>query len=108
MSIVPTLPIPGLRPVQIIIGGGVATVALLVISEAGSAGAELAEGLAVITMVSSVLLWGTPVFDFASTLFGSKATGPTGTTTPTTPTTTSSAPTSPSTTTPPTKATVPS
>ena len=72
---------PKLRPIQIIIGGGVATVALLVISEAGSGGAELAEGLAVITMVSSVLLWGTPVFDYLSKLFGSSPTGTTGTTT---------------------------
>jgi hypothetical protein len=72
---------PNVRPIQVFIGGGVAVVILLVVSEAGSGGAQLAEGLAVITMVSSILLWGTPVFDYLSKLFGSSPTGTTGTTT---------------------------
>ena len=61
--------------VRILIGGGVATILLLVIAEAGDAGAQLAEGLAVVTTVAAVLVKGGPVWNWANKAFGSKPTG---------------------------------
>lgn len=47
---------------QIMLGGAIATVLLTLISEAGDTGAQLARGLAAITLIGSVLLNGKPVF----------------------------------------------
>jgi hypothetical protein len=76
---------PVVRPITIMIGGGVATIILLVISHAGEPGAELATGLAVVTMVSSVLVFGKPVWDLIGSLT-SGGTTPTASTTASTPT----------------------
>jgi hypothetical protein len=65
-------------PVTILVGGGVATILLLVISHAGDPGSELAEGLALVTALTIVLVNGKPVWDFANNLFGSTPTTPTG------------------------------
>lgn len=70
-------------PVTVIIGGGVATIVLLVVSHAGDPGAELAEGLAVVTVVASVLGSGGPVWEWVSKLVGAHpAAAPTQATNP--------------------------
>ena len=69
---------PATNGVRIIIGGGVATIILLMLGEAGDAGAQLAEGLALVTTVAAVLVKGKPVWDFSSKLFGTQPTQPTG------------------------------
>src|ERR1035437_3308618 len=48
--------------VKILLGGGLGTVLLALLAEAGESGAQFAKGLAVLTLVSSVLINGTPVF----------------------------------------------
>lgn len=64
------------RPITIMIGGGVATTILLVISHAGEEGAELAEGLAVVTMVTTVLVAGSPVWQWLSKLLAKPSVSP--------------------------------
>lgn len=53
---------------KIVLGGGIGTVLLVLLSEAGDPGEVLAKGLAAITMISSVLINGTPVFSAVSKL----------------------------------------
>ena len=48
--------------VKIILGGGLATVLLALLAEAGDPGDKLAKGLAVIALVSSILINGASVF----------------------------------------------
>jgi len=75
---------PATNGVRIILGGGVATILLLLIAEVGGdAGAELAQGLAVVALVTVTLVKGKPVWDWANKAFGGTAatpTTPTGTT----------------------------
>jgi hypothetical protein len=66
---------------KIILGGTLGTAFLLMISHAGSGGQQLATGLALLTAVSSMVVWGKPVFGELSNLFGSKPTTPLTTTT---------------------------
>lgn len=54
--------------VKIILGGGIGTVLLVLLSEAGSGGETLAKGLAALTMLASILINGGPVFKGISTL----------------------------------------
>ncbi len=70
---------------KIIVGGTIGTAALLMISHAGTAGQELATGLALVTAVSSMIIWGKPVFGLLQSAFGAKPTTPLkSTTVPTT------------------------
>lgn len=57
---------------QIIFGGTVAGVLLLAISNAGQAGAEFAQGLALVTGISSALVFGGPVWSALAGAFPSK------------------------------------
>jgi hypothetical protein len=67
---------------KIILGGTLGTAFLLMISHAGSGGQQLATGLALLTAVSSMVVWGKPVFSEMSNLFGTtKPTAPLTTTT---------------------------
>lgn len=75
---------------KIIIGGTLATAFLLLISHAGEGGQELAVGLSLVTAVSSMLVFGAPVWDLISKTLGSKPTVPLATTT--TPTATTATP----------------
>jgi hypothetical protein len=73
---------------RIILGGTVATVALVLLSHAGEPGREFAVGLALITFLSSALIYGAPVWSALSNAIGTRASGPgTGNTSPTAPTT---------------------
>lgn len=54
--------------VKILLGGGLGAVLLLLLAEAGESGAQFAKGLAVLTLVSSVLINGTPVFNAVTKL----------------------------------------
>jgi hypothetical protein len=69
---------------KIILGGTLGTAFLLMISHAGSGGQQLATGLALLTAVSSMIVWGKPVFGEMSNLFSTKPTAPLTTTTPNT------------------------
>jgi len=71
---------------KIIIGGTVGTAFLLMLSHAGTGGQELATGLALITAVSSMIIWGKPVFGLLSNTFSSKPTTPISTSLNTVPT----------------------
>lgn len=77
---------------RIILGGFFATTLLIMLSHAGNPGREWAVGLAGVTMVAAVFVYGGPVWSEANKLFGStpttplastSATAPTGTTTTT-------------------------
>lgn len=77
---------------RIILGGFFATTLLIMLSHAGNPGREWAVGLAGVTMVASVFVYGGPVWSEANKLFSStpttplastSATAPTGTTTTT-------------------------
>jgi hypothetical protein len=57
-----TKSVPAGSYVKILLGGGLATGLLVLMSEAGATGADFAKGLAVITLVASVLSNGTVVF----------------------------------------------
>ena len=71
---------------KIIIGGTIGTAILLMISHAGPGGQQLATGLALVTAVSSMLIWGKPVFGLLDKAFGSTPTAPVSTTLNTSPT----------------------
>jgi len=71
---------------KIIIGGTIGTAILLMISHAGPGGQQLATGLALVTAVSSMLIWGKPVFGLLEKAFGSTPTAPVSTTLNTSPT----------------------
>ena len=71
---------------KIIIGGTIGTAILLMISHAGPGGQQLATGLALVTAVSSMLVWGKPVFGLLDKAFGSTPTAPVSTTLNTSPT----------------------
>lgn len=60
--------------VRIMIGGGTGTILLLMISHAGEPGEQLAEGLALVTMVTVVLVKGAPLWKWANNLFGTTPT----------------------------------
>jgi hypothetical protein len=68
--------------VKILLGGALGTVLLVLLSEAGSGGDQFAKGLAVITLVSSVLVNGTGVFGGISKLTAKTAPTPQLVTTP--------------------------
>lgn len=53
---------------KILLGGGLGTVLLVLLSEAGDPGETLAKGLAAITLIGSVLVNGTSVFTGVSKL----------------------------------------
>ncbi len=72
---------------KILIGGVAATVVLTMLSHAGEAGAEFATGLALITTVTSVLVFGGPVWLSLSKAVGTKSLTPTTPTAATKPTT---------------------
>lgn len=63
--------------IRVMIGGGVATIILVMVSTAGDAGAELAEGLALITLVTVVLVKGAPLWTALANLTGGKSSIPT-------------------------------
>ena len=71
-----------------IIGGFAAATILSLLAHAGTPGREFAVGLAVITCVTSVLVFGSPVWEEVAALVGhpTKPAAPTGNTTPTNPT----------------------
>lgn len=71
-----------------IIGGFAAATILSLLAHAGTPGREFAVGLAVITCVTSVLVYGSPVWEEVAALVGhpTKPATPTGNTTPTNPT----------------------
>ena len=74
--------------VKIIIGGTVATVLLVGLTHAGSAGRQFAVGLALVSMVTATLVYGGPVWLALNRMFNttpSTATGNTAGTTPTRP-----------------------
>jgi len=71
---------------KIIIGGTIGTAILLMISHAGPGGQQLASGLALVTAVSYMLVWGKPVFGLLDKAFGSTPTAPVSTTLNTSPT----------------------
>jgi hypothetical protein len=74
--------VPSGSYVKIILGGGLGTGLLILVSDVGGAGAEFAKGLALISMVASVLINGTDVFSGVSKVTGSlKTTTPVTTTT---------------------------
>lgn len=78
----------GSGAVKIIIGGTVATVLLVGLTHAGSAGRQFAVGLALVSMVTATLVYGGPVWLALNRMFNttpSTATGNTAGTTPTTP-----------------------
>lgn len=80
----------GLNGPTIIIGGFAATAVLTLVSHAGEGGRQFAVGLALVTTVSSLLVYGGPVWKGLSNLYGSKPTTPTAessATNPTNPTT---------------------
>jgi hypothetical protein len=71
---------------RIILGGVFATALLTLLSHAGDNGRQFAVGLALVTTVSSLLVFGAPVWDAANKLFGSTPTGATAATAATKPT----------------------
>jgi hypothetical protein len=68
--------------VKIILGAGLGTVLLTLLAEAGDGGASFAKGLAALTLISSVLINGTPVFSAVSNLTSKTASSPKLVTTP--------------------------
>ena len=66
---------------RIIIGGFAATSFLVLLAEAGDTGRKTAVGIATIAALSSMLIFGAPVWQLMSKIFGSKPTTPLGTTT---------------------------
>jgi len=74
-----TKSVPAGSYVKIILGGGIGTGLLVLVSDVGAPAAEFAKGLALITMVASILVNGTDVFTGVD-----KVTGSVKTTTPTT------------------------
>jgi hypothetical protein len=61
-------PVAKVTDVQIVLGGGIGTVLLVLLSEMGETAATLARGLAGITLLGSVLVNGKPVFALVSTM----------------------------------------
>ena len=59
---------------RILLGMGIGTVLLIGISEAGPGPASFAKGLAVVTLISSILFNGTEVFGVISKITGTKTT----------------------------------
>ena len=68
--------------VKILLGGAVGTVLLVLLGEAGESGATFAKGIAIITLVSSVLINGKPVFGGISHLTAKTTPAPKLITTP--------------------------
>jgi hypothetical protein len=58
----------------IVLGGTVATVLLILLSHAGSAGSQFAVGLAGVTLATSALVYGGPVWSSLGKLTGSTST----------------------------------
>jgi hypothetical protein len=72
-----TQSVPSGAYVKIILGGGIGTGLLVLVSDAGGPAAEFAKGLALITMVASILINGTDVFSGVSKVTGNlKTTAP--------------------------------
>jgi hypothetical protein len=71
---------------QVILGGFTGATILTLLSHAGEGGRQFAVGLATVTMVSSVLVFGAPVWKGLSNLLGSKPTTPLAESSATTPT----------------------
>lgn len=65
---------------KIILGGFLATGLLVLVSEAGDPGRQLGIGLATVTVLTSLLVYGGPVWDKLNALFGGHTTGATGST----------------------------
>jgi hypothetical protein len=63
--------VPAGSYVKIILGGTLGAGLLSLLAEAGGSGAEFAKGLAVITMLASILVNGADVFKGVDTLTGS-------------------------------------
>lgn len=84
---------------RIIIGGFAATSFLVLLAEAGDTGRKTAVGIAAIAALSSMLVFGGPVWQLMSNLFGSKPTTPLGNTTANSPPTGSTGNTNPASTT---------
>ena len=66
-----TQSVPAGSYVKILLGGGLGTGLLVLISETGGAAADFAKGLALVTLVASVLMNGTVVFTGVNKLTGS-------------------------------------
>jgi high-affinity Fe2+/Pb2+ permease len=62
--------VPSGAYVKIILGGGIGAGLLVLLSDTGSGASEFAKGLALITMVASVLVNGTDVFSGVSKVTG--------------------------------------
>ncbi len=84
---------------RIIIGGFAATSFLVLLAEAGDTGRKTAVGIAAIAALSSMLVFGGPVWQLMSNLFGSKPTTPLCNTTANNPPTGSTGSTNPASTT---------
>lgn len=84
------VPLPGTgikgttTDVKILLGGSIGTVLLVLLASTGSGAASFAKGLAGVTLLSSILINGAPVFGAVSKLSGAKTTAPATTTTTTT------------------------
>lgn len=65
---------------KIVVGGVVATSLLLLLSHAGEGGREAAVGLALVTFLTTTLVYGGPAWNALTGYFGSQPTGMTGTT----------------------------
>lgn len=75
------------EPVRIVAGGTIATVVLVLVSHAGEPGRQFGVGLATVAFLSSVLVYGGPVWSSLGNVLGTtKPTTPTGATKPTPPT----------------------
>jgi hypothetical protein len=73
---------------RILLGGSVATVALVMLTHGGDAARSFAVGLALVTAVTSMLVFGGPVWETLGKYIGStKPSPPTGSTSPSTPST---------------------
>lgn len=80
---------------QIIMGGGVATAILTLISHGGELGREIAVGMALVVLTSSALVYGGPVWKAISSLTGQSGALPATNQARTTPTTPTAIPTTP-------------
>lgn len=69
----PSYPATTGTDVKILVGGAIGTVLLVLLAQAGDGPAEFAKGLAIVTLVSSILINGTPVFGAVSKLSGTPA-----------------------------------
>lgn len=76
-----TTSVPSGSYVKIILGGTLGTGLLVLVSESGAGAAEFAKGLAMLTLVASVVLNGLPVFTGINKLTSTVKTTPTATTT---------------------------